>query len=115
MKLPEPQAYLSKDAKKIYLEICEHLDSVDALESVDSHGLSMAAHYLHLFRKYADAEPIQTFPNKTQQVSPAFTIMKDAREAFVKLSVKFGLSAKDRDLMLKFKKRKIEKDALDEL
>jgi P27 family predicted phage terminase small subunit len=115
MKAPAAQAYLNKEARKIYKEICDHLEGVDAVEPIDSYIISMASLYLELFERYADSEPIQTFKNGTSQVSPAFTIMKDAREGFIKLSAKLGMSAKDRELMIKFKKEKKQKDALDDL
>jgi len=115
MKTPEPQGYLNKEGKVIYFKLCELLEKYDAIEEIDSFGLSMAAHYLYLFHEHAGKNPIQTFPNGTQQVSPSHTVMKDAREGFIKLSQKFGLSNKDRELMLKFKVKKEEGDALDEI
>ena len=115
MNIPEPQKYLTKEGKEIYFKMCELLEDHSALEDIDSFGLSMAAHYLYLFHKYADGELIQTFPNKTRQVSPEHTIMKDAREGFIKLCAQYGLSNKAREMMLKFKSKKDEGDALDDI
>jgi P27 family predicted phage terminase small subunit len=115
MKTPAAQAYLSKEGKQIYKEICRLLEDYDALEEIDSYILSMTAHYLDLFHKHADKDPIQTYPTGAKQVSPSFSIMKDAREGFIKLSGKLGLSNKDRELMLKFKAKKDEGDALDDI
>ena len=115
MKKPEPQKYIKGNALKIYDEICSHLSNVDALEDVDSYIISMAAYYLDLFMTHADAGLVQTFANGTRQVSPEHTLMKDAREGFIKLSAKIGLSNKDREAMLKFKGQSKEVDALDEL
>ena len=115
MKTPKPQSYLTKEGKAIYSKLCELLNEYDAIEEIDSFGLSMAAHYLYLFQEHAGENPIQTFANKTQQVSPSHTVMKDAREGFIKLSAKYGLSNKDRELMLKFKVKKDEGDALDDI
>ena len=115
MKAPKAQNYLTKEGEDIYKEMCQLLEDHNAIEEIDSYGLSMAAHYLYLFHKYADEDPIQTFTNGTRQVSPAFSIMKDSREGFIKLSAKFGLSNKDRELMLKFKAKKAEGDKLDDI
>ena len=115
MNIPKPQGYLTKEGVQIYKEICRLLEGYEALEEADTFILSMAAHYLYLFNAHAGEDPIQTFPNGTKQVSPAHTIMKDAREGFIKLSAKIGLSNKDRELMLKFKVKKQEDDELDKI
>lgn len=119
MKLPKPQGYLNKTAKIYYELICSHLDTADALEDIDSFGLSQMAFYLDLFHQAADHVntdgPVQIFPSGAQNITGWFSVLKECDERFVKLSPKFGLSPKDRELMKQFKVRKKETDKLDEL
>jgi len=119
MKAPEPQGYLNEDGVIIYTEICRLLMSYNALEEIDSYGLSMAAHWLWLFHTSADAVSEnggrQITGNGYSQVTAEITIMDKATARFEKLSAKFGLSNKDRELMMKFKVKKEEKDDLDNI
>lgn len=119
MKAPEPQSYLNETAKEYYYLICSHLDSADALESIDSFGLSQMAFFLELFHQAAenvnDHGPVQIFASGAQNITGWFSVLKECEERFIKLSVKFGMSPKDRELMKQFKVRKKETDKLDEL
>ena len=119
MKLPEPQGYLSKEGKEYYKEICEHLEGVDALERVDSYGLSMIAHWLWLNDRASEAVKenggVQVYSTGAEGVSAHLTVMKTAVMMWDKLAPKFGLSVKDRELIQKFKSKRKETDALDEL
>ena len=115
MTAPEPHDYLTEEGVVIFEEMGKFLDGFNAVEDIDGYILSMAAHYLYLFNKHAKEDPVQTFTNGTRQVSPSFSIMKDAREGFLKLSSKIGMSNKDRELMMKFKVHKEEKDDLDNI
>ena len=117
MKYPKPQDYLNKEANTIYKELCKHLDSVDALEDVDTYSLSQAAFWLWLFHDSAEAVKEnggrQITSNGYSQVTAEITIMDKASARFEKLSGKLGLSPKDRELMLKFKGHKVVEDAFD--
>jgi phage terminase small subunit len=119
MKTPEPQGYLNDDGKVIYFKLCELLEKYDAIETIDSFGLSQAAHWLWLFHDSAEAVGEnggkQITANGYSQVTAEITIMDKASARFEKLSAKYGLSPKDRELMLKFKVKKEEKDEIDEL
>ena len=130
MKPPEPQSYLNDDARQIYYEIVKFLGDYNAIESVDSYGLSMMAHTLWMHHRAGEETskieakpdgveyingPIQIFKNGTGNISPWFTVYDKTIDKFMKLSVKFGLSNKDRELMLKFKAKKQEQDKLDDI
>ena len=119
MKTPAPQGYLNKEAKVIYAKLAEFLDGFDAVESADSYGLSQAAFWLWLYHDAADAVKEnggrQITANGYSQVTAEITIMDKASARFEKLSAKYGLSPKDRELMLKFKVKKEEKDKLDDI
>lgn len=116
---PEPQEYLEKEARKIYWEIIDLLEGVDALEEIDSYGLSIMAMDLWLFKRAAqevsEKGGVQITPNGYSQITGYFTVMEKCKASFLKYSEKYGLSPKDRQLILKFKNKKEEKDALDEL
>ena len=117
MKVPEPQSYLTLEGVQIYNKMCELLMSYNALEEIDSFGLSQAAMWLWLFHESAEIVnkrgPVQVYKTDAEGVSAYFTVMKTASTMFKDLSAKFGLSNKDRELMLKFKAKKDEDDALD--
>ena len=119
MEAPAPQGYLNKIAKQYYYLICAHLDTANAIESIDSFGISQMAFYLDLFHQAAlhvDKEgPVQVFPTGATNVTGWFSVLKECDERFIKLSAKFGMSAKDRELMKQFNIRKRETDSLDEL
>lgn len=119
MNTPEPQGYLGDEAKQIYYEMCSMLEDVDALEEVDSYGLSMAAHWLYLYQVAADntTKDGGTQMTKTgySQITAHLTVMKTASAAFKDLAAKYGLSVKDRELIHKFKTKRKDVDALDEL
>jgi len=119
MKTPEPQKYLSPQGREIYFEICRLLKSVDGIEEIDSFGLSMMAHWLDLFHLAADHTrekgAVQVYKTGAEGISAHVTVMKTAASVFKDLSGKFGLSTKDRELILKFRGSKKDKDALDEL
>ena len=119
MKVPEPQGYLNADGVVIYNRICELLMSYNALEEIDSYGLSQAAHWLWMFHHSAnavrDSGGIQMTKNGYSQVTAEVTIMDKASARFEKLSAKYGLSNKDRELMLKFKAKKQELDEIDDI
>lgn len=119
MKTPEPQGYLTDEGVQIYNKMCELLMSYNALEDIDSYGLSQAAHWLHLYHvsalATADKGAVQVYKTGAEGVSAHMTVMKTASTMFKDLSAKFGLSNKDRELMLKFKAKKEEKDDLDNI
>lgn len=119
MKAPEPQGYLSEEGRDIYFEIVRHLDDADALMGVDTYGLSMAAHWLDLFHKNAERskanDGVQVYQTGAEGISASLTVMSKAAMLFDKLSAKFGLSNKDRELMKQFKVKKKETDAIDKL
>ncbi len=119
MKTPAPQGYLTKEGKSIYTEMCRLLSQYDALEEIDSFGLSQAAHWLWLFHNAAEKVKenggVQTYKTDAEGVSAHFTVMKTASSMFKDLSAKYGLSVKDRELILKFKAKKDEGDALDDV
>ena len=119
MKAPAPQGYLTKEGRQIYNRICELLDQHSALEEVDSYGLSMAAHWLWLFNeageKVKENGGVQEYKTGATGVSAHLTVMKTASAMFKDLSAKFGLSNKDRELMLKFKAKKDEGDEIDDI
>lgn len=117
--IPEPQAYLNESARKIYFEIGSLLEKVGALEDVDSFGLSIMAMDLYLFREAAESVSsegaVQITPNGYSQITGHFTVMEKCKTSFLKYSEKFGLSPKDRDRMLKFKKQPKQEDQIDKL
>jgi len=119
MNYPEPQSYLNDEEKIIYHEICKHLSDVDALEAVDSYGLSMTASWLWLYHENHDRVRenigVQVYKTGAEGVSAHFTVMTKAAAIFEKMSAKYGLSNKDRELMMKFKGHKQVEDALDEI
>ena len=119
MKAPEPQGYLTEEGVQIYNEMCSLLMSYNALEEIDSFGLSQAAMWCWLFQESAETVkekgPVQVYKTDAEGVSAHFTVMKTASTMFKDLSAKFGLSNKDRELMLKFKAKKQEEDALDDI
>jgi len=119
MKTPAPQGYLSDDGKSIYDEIVKHLGDANALMNVDSHGLSMAAHWLDLYNinaaKTAENGGVQSYKTGATGVSASLTVMKTASIMFKDLSAKFGLSPKDRELMKQFKSERKEADELTNL
>ena len=119
MKVPAPQEYLNKESKQIYNEIAKFLEGYEAIDSPDSFGLSQAAFWLWLYHDNANAVKEnggrQITANGYSQVTAEITIMDKASARFEKLSAKYGLSPKDRELMLKFKVKKEEGDALDEI
>ena len=119
MKQPKPQGYLTKEGKSIYNEMCRLLSDYDALEEIDSFGLSQAAHWLWLFQNASDKckknGGVQVYPTGAEGVSAHFTVMKTASAMFKDLSAKYGLSVKDRELILKFKSKKDEGDLIDDL
>ena len=119
MKTPEPQGYLTKEGELIYNEMCRLLSDYDALEEIDSFGLSQAAHWLWLFSSAAEKVKenggIQVYKTDAEGVSAALTVMKTASAMFKDLSAKYGLSVKDRELIIKFKAKRDEGDALDDL
>jgi P27 family predicted phage terminase small subunit len=119
MKAPKAQKYLNKEEAKIYDDICKHLEDHNALEDVDSYGLSMAAAWLWLFHeahdKISERGATQLSPKGYNQITGELTVMKTASTMFKDLSAKFGLSNKDRELMLKFKAKKAEGDKLDDI
>ncbi len=119
MKTPEPQGYLNKEGVAIYNQMCKLLNDYNAIEEIDSFGLSMAAHWLWLFHDNANAVKKnggrQITSNGYSQVTAEITIMDKASARFEKLSAKYGLSVKDRELMMKFKAKKDEGDAITDL
>ncbi len=119
MNRPEPQPYLTDSALAYYEAICAHLESADALMDVDSFGLSQMAMWLDLYARAAnetrDNGGVQVYKTGAEGVSAHLTVMKTAATVFDKLSTKFGLSPKDRELMKQFKVKKNEKDALDDI
>ena len=121
MEHPESQKYLNATAKKYYTQICVHLEGADALEEIDSFGLSMMAHSLDLYKQAAEKinDPsigvVQTYSTGAQQVSAWFSVMKNSLDYFLKYSQRYGMTPKDRELMIKFKVKRNEKDALTDL
>lgn len=119
MKKVEPQLYLTKAGKEIFYKMVDLLGKYGALEEIDSFGLSMAAHWLWLFHENANAVKenagAQVTKNGYSQVTAEITIMKTASAVFKDLSAKFGLSNKDREVMMKFKTTPDEPDRLDKL
>ena len=119
MKAPAPQGYLTKEGKQIYEEICKLLDKYGTIEEVDSFGLSMLADSLDSYQVAAkevnENGPVQVYKTGATAPSAWMNVKKQSYEAFLKLSQRFGLSPKDRELMLKFKVKKKEEDALDEI
>lgn len=103
----------------IYDQMVKLLSDYEALEEIDSYGLSMAAHWLWLFNEAGERVKenagVQVYQTGAEGVSASLTVMKTASAMFKDLSGKFGLSNKDRELMLKFKARKDEGDALDDI
>ena len=119
MKAPKAQKYLTKEGEDIYKEMCQLLEDHNAIEEIDSYGLSMAAHWLWLYHKAAlqtqENGGVQVYKTGAEGVSAHLTVMKTASAMFKDLSAKFGLSNKDRELMLKFKAKKAEGDKLDDI
>ncbi len=119
MKTPAPQSYLTKEGKSIYTEMCRLLSQYDALEEIDSFGLSMTAHWLWLFNNAAENVKenggVQVYKTGAEGVSAHLTVMKTANAIWKDMSAKFGLSNKDRELMEKFKAKKDEGDAITDL
>ena len=115
----EPEGYLNETARGYFRRICAHLESADALEEIDSIGLSMMAMDLWMYHTAADKISEGGYAQETKtgysQINADFTVMKECKASFLKFSQKFGLSPKDREAMLKFKGRKKTKDALDEI
>ena len=115
----KPQEYLNKEARIIFNELCKHLQAVDALEQIDSFGLSIMAMDLWMFHEAADKVmvdgPVQITKSNYSQITGYFTVMDKCKVSFLKYSQKFGLSPKDRETMLKFKGHKKDNDAMDDL
>ena len=119
MKAPEPQGYLTEEGRRIYFEVCKILDSVGGLEEVDTYGLSMLSDSLDQYQLACEQVkihgPIQIYKTGAQAPSAWSTVKKEAWTAFYKLSEKYGLSTKDRQLIMKYKAKRKETDAIDEL
>lgn len=118
-EIPEPQSYLTDHGKEIYYEICELLLKVGALEDVDSFGLSMMAQSLDLFQDASEQininGSVQTYKTGAQAISAHMTVAEKSIAAFFKFSEKFGLSNKDRERIMKFKKQPKQEDQIDKL
>ena len=110
---------LKQLAKQYYDLIKRHIERVDALMEVDDLGLWIMANDLALYISSIEAirkeGPVQISPNGHSQITGHFTVIKECKASFLKFSDKFGLSPKDREKILKFKKPLQEADALDEL
>ena len=119
MNTPKPQGYLTDEGVVIYEQLCSLLKDYDAIEEIDSFGLSQAAHWLWLFsyaaEKVKENGGIQIYKTDAEGVSASLTVMKTASSMFKDLSSKYGLSVKDRELIMKFKAKKDEGDKLDDI
>ena len=119
MKTPKPQGYLNERAKEIYMDIAIILEKYDAVEDQDSYGLSMLADCLATYELAAiecnKHGPVQVYKTDAEGVSAWWTVKKGSWDAFLKLSQRYGLSVKDRELIMKFKAKRDEGDALDDL
>jgi len=119
MKIPQAQNYLDSKGKEYYQRICEHLDSADYLQDVDSLGLSMMAQCLRDF--YEAAEEVnangswQITANGYSQKSGYFTVMSDCYNTFYKLSSLFGMTPKAREALTRFKDVKQKEDKFDQI
>ena len=115
----KPEPYIGKEAKYHFDRILEHLENADALMDIDSYIISMMAQYLKMYNDAAGAVEKegswQVFKNGASNVSGAFSVMEKCMAQFLKFSEKLGMSEKDRERMLKFKRPQVESDALDEL
>lgn len=119
MKKLKPEAYIDKESKLHFDRICVHLENADALNEIDSYGLSIMAQYLKMYHEAANAVnesgTWQVFANGASNVSGAFSVMEKCAAQFLKFSEKFGLSEKDREKMLKFNIAPRETDDLDDI
>lgn len=119
MKAPKPQEYLTKEGKQVYKELTRILEAYDALEEIDSYGLSILADALDTYQvaseKVKELGHVQTYKTGATAPSAWMNVKKQSYEMFLKLSAKYGLSNKDRETMLKFKAKKDEGDKLDDI
>ena len=110
----KPEPYLNDEAKKYFARIVKHLEAVDAIEDIDSFGLSIMSMDLALFHNAAskciDDGGVQVTPNGYTQVTGYMTVMDKCKSSFLKYSEKFGMSPKDREKMLKFSAPKDDGD-----
>lgn len=119
MEAPEPQGYLTESGVEIYWEIVKHLEAVDALDRIDSFGLSIMADALETYQlaceKVKELGHVQTYKTGATAPSAWMNVKKQSYEMFLKLSPKFGLTIKDREALVRFKGRKKTTNALDEI
>jgi P27 family predicted phage terminase small subunit len=116
----KPEKYLNKEALIYFKRIEKHLKDVDALEDIDSMGISMMAMDLYMYHNAAEKcavdGGVQITANGYSQVTGYLTVMEKCKASFLKFSEKYGLSPKDREKMLKFiNARSAEKDPLQKL
>lgn len=110
---------LNKGSKVFYDQIRKHLSDADALADIDEIGLVMMSNDLAMYHNAWDKcdtdGGVQITKTGYSQITGYFTVMEKCKASFLKFSEKFGLSPKDRERMLKFKKPMVEKDDLDNL
>ena len=115
----QPEPYLSDSGLEYFEAIRSHLEQADALMDVDTYGVSMMAHWLDLYHTNAaktnENGGVQVYQTGAEGISASLTVMAKAHAAFKDLSGKFGLSPKDRELMMNFKVKRKETDDLDKL
>lgn len=118
-KPPKPQRYLTRNGKKIYKQICEHIIEHKILCEIDSYGISILAHNLDLYQRYIDImetreakKPgtgyIKMYSSGATAKSDESIIVDKAEEKIHKYAKEYGLTVKSRDGILAFSKQETD-------
>lgn len=106
-------------AREIYDEIYSFIESYEAIEEIDHYVVAMMAQTLDIHftasEKIRGEDAVQVYKTGAEATSAWFQVFDKTIDKFQKLSVKLGMTPKDREAMEKFKAKKDEGDALDDL
>ena len=99
-KKQRQQVVITPTANQIYNDIIGSLINADDMSIGDKHLLMIYAVNLDLFNiklaEVAESGGVQTFPNGAQQVSPNYTIMRNAQADLMKISSLLGFNTATR-------------------
>jgi len=117
---PQPSSYLTKRGQELFVELKDHIMSTLNVYDADGILLSMAAHSLYIYERYAkeveDIGYIQTFEKGARNISPEFSVMERAQDRANKYFELLGIGLKARQALLSFRDRGgMEIDPVEEL
>jgi len=99
---PDPIFTFTKEERKVFEDLVDHLEKYELLHRVDAVGLSLLAKNILIMKWCADqlkgpGDVVQVFDNGTSNVSGMYTAYTKAQAAFQSLMSKWGLSPVDRE------------------